>query len=197
MPTLRARFAIEAARAIPEFGSRPIQRFACHCSSWSAMPISAGAGAARVPVSLASDDLAAGNLVRWGDVEGPSIALWAPYPSRRLLSAPGVSVILDFLKEGIPKGTSEELVGVAPTRQPEMADKLSLFSLSVPELTPFATKAYQSTEKLQLLSLRTITGILFQRCLCSRQQTFTKQESTRQAEVDLHRREHQFHHPFC
>lgn len=44
--------------------------------------------------SLVAKDLAAGRLVLWGDVEGPEIALWALYPSRRLLSArvdlPGV-----------------------------------------------------------------------------------------------------------
>lgn len=39
-----------------------------------------GVGVARLPVSLVSHDLADGTLVRWGDVEGPEIALWALYP---------------------------------------------------------------------------------------------------------------------
>jgi DNA-binding transcriptional LysR family regulator len=67
-----------------------------------------GAGAARLPVSLVSDDLAAGTLVHWGDVDGADIGLWALYPSRRLLSA-RVSAFLDFLKEAFPKGTPDEL----------------------------------------------------------------------------------------
>jgi DNA-binding transcriptional LysR family regulator len=67
-----------------------------------------GAGAARLPLSLVSPDLAAGTLVRWGDVEGPETTLWALYPSRRLLSA-RVSAFLQYLKEAFPKGTPDEL----------------------------------------------------------------------------------------
>ena len=67
-----------------------------------------GVGAARLPVSLVSHDLAAGKLVHWGDVDGSEIILWALYPSRRLLSA-RVSAFLDFLKEAFPSGTPEEL----------------------------------------------------------------------------------------
>lgn len=70
--------------------------------------VRAGAGVARLPVSLASNDLAAGTLECWGDVEGPEIALWALYPSRRLLSA-RVAAFLDFLKQAFPKGAPEEL----------------------------------------------------------------------------------------
>lgn len=54
-------------------------------------------------------DLADGTLQHWGDIEGSEIALWALYPSRRLLSA-RVSAFLDFLKQAFPKGTPEELV---------------------------------------------------------------------------------------
>jgi DNA-binding transcriptional LysR family regulator len=68
----------------------------------------AGAGAARLPISLVSHDLAAGTLVHWGDLEGPDIALWTLYPSRRLLSA-RVSAFLDFLKAAFPTGAPEEL----------------------------------------------------------------------------------------
>lgn len=68
----------------------------------------AGAGAARLPISLVSRDLAAGVLVHWGDAEGPEIALWALYPSRRLLSA-RVSAFLDCLKAAFPTGAPHEL----------------------------------------------------------------------------------------
>jgi len=70
--------------------------------------VRAGVGAARLPISLVSHDLAAGKLVHWGDVDGPEIILWALYPSRRLLSA-RVTAFLDFLKEAFPSGTPEEL----------------------------------------------------------------------------------------
>jgi DNA-binding transcriptional LysR family regulator len=67
-----------------------------------------GVGTARLPLSLASQDLAAGRLVHWGDVVGPEIAIWTLYPSRRLLSR-RVSAFLDFIREAFPEGTSEEL----------------------------------------------------------------------------------------
>lgn len=67
-----------------------------------------GAGVARLPISLVAHDLTAGKLVHWGDVEGPEIALWALYPSRRLLSA-RVSAFLEYLKEYFPMGTPDEL----------------------------------------------------------------------------------------
>lgn len=67
-----------------------------------------GIGAARLPLSLVSHDLAAGRLVKWSDVDGPDIELWALYPSRRLLSA-RVSAFLDFLKKAFPMGKPEEL----------------------------------------------------------------------------------------
>jgi DNA-binding transcriptional LysR family regulator len=67
-----------------------------------------GVGAARLPVSLVTHDLAAGTLVHWGDVDGPEIALWTLYPSRRLLSA-RVSAFLDHLRVAFPRGTPDEL----------------------------------------------------------------------------------------
>jgi DNA-binding transcriptional LysR family regulator len=67
-----------------------------------------GIGAARLPLSLVSSDLTAGRLLAWGDVDGPEIALWALYPSRRLLSA-RVSAFLGHLKEAFPSGEPEEL----------------------------------------------------------------------------------------
>jgi DNA-binding transcriptional LysR family regulator len=72
--------------------------------------VRAGVGAGRLPISLVSHDLACGTLVHWGDIDGPAIALWALYPSRRLLSA-RVSAFLDYLKQAFPKGTAEELAG--------------------------------------------------------------------------------------
>ncbi|OHV80430.1 LysR family transcriptional regulator [Rhizobium sp. LCM 4573] len=70
--------------------------------------VRAGIGAARLPISLISHDIADGTLQHWGDVERPEIALWALYPSRRLLSA-RVSAFLDHLKEVFPNGTPDEL----------------------------------------------------------------------------------------
>ena len=67
-----------------------------------------GAGIARLPISLVSQDLASGRLRHWGDVEGSEIALWALYPSRRLLSA-RVSAFLDVLKQAFPEGSPDEL----------------------------------------------------------------------------------------
>ncbi|WP_026791720.1 LysR family transcriptional regulator [Pleomorphomonas oryzae] len=70
--------------------------------------VCAGVGAGRLPLSLVSHDLAAGTLVSWGDADAPDIALWALYPSRRLLSA-RVSAFLDYLKQAFPMGTPDEL----------------------------------------------------------------------------------------
>jgi DNA-binding transcriptional LysR family regulator len=76
--------------------------------------VRAGVGAARLPVSLVSHDLAAGGLVHWGDVDGPDIALWTLYPSRRLLSA-RVSAFLDHLKSAFPTGEPHELAAFIGT----------------------------------------------------------------------------------
>lgn len=70
--------------------------------------VRAGVGAGRLPISLVSHDLADGTLVNWGNIDGPEIALWTLYPSRRLLSA-RVSAFLDFLKRAFPNGTPDEL----------------------------------------------------------------------------------------
>jgi DNA-binding transcriptional LysR family regulator len=67
-----------------------------------------GVGAAQLPRSLAMHDLTAGTLVHWGDVEGSETAVWALYPSRRLLSA-RVSAFLEHLREAFPQGTADEL----------------------------------------------------------------------------------------
>lgn len=70
--------------------------------------VRAGVGAARLPISLVSRDLAAGRLTHWGDVAAPGIELWALYPSRRLLSA-RVSAFLNVLNEAFPNGSPDEL----------------------------------------------------------------------------------------
>lgn len=70
--------------------------------------VRAGVGAARLPISLVSGDIASGRLSRWGDIQGSEIGLWALYPSRRLLNA-RVSAFLDHLKSSFPNGTPDEL----------------------------------------------------------------------------------------
>lgn len=67
-----------------------------------------GVGAAQLPLSLVSQDLADGTLASWGEVDAPEIALWALYPSRRLLST-RVSAFLGYLKVAFPLGTPAEL----------------------------------------------------------------------------------------
>jgi len=70
--------------------------------------VRAGAGAARLPLSLALGDIASGRMTFWGDVAGSDISLWALYPSRRLLNA-RVSAFLELLRQSFPQGTPEEL----------------------------------------------------------------------------------------
>jgi DNA-binding transcriptional LysR family regulator len=70
--------------------------------------VRAGAGVARLPISLVGRDLTLGRLVEWGDAGAPEIVLWALYPSRRLLSA-RVSAFLDHLKAAFPTGAPDEL----------------------------------------------------------------------------------------
>lgn len=76
--------------------------------------VRAGVGAGRLPISLVSHEIADGTLVHWGDADVPGIALWALYPSRRLLSA-RVAAFLDYLNSAFPTGAPEELAAfVAP-----------------------------------------------------------------------------------
>ncbi|MBO9545801.1 LysR family transcriptional regulator [Caulobacter sp.] len=70
--------------------------------------VRAGVGIARLPISLVSHDLEAGRLASWGEITDSAIALWALYPSRRLLSA-RVAAFLDHLKAAFPTGAPEEL----------------------------------------------------------------------------------------
>ncbi|CAJ0696518.1 LysR family transcriptional regulator [Ralstonia holmesii] len=94
----------------PEGKSRIAIKPVAHLSSLIMVrdTVRLGVGAACLPVSLVAHDLEAGTLVHWGEVDGPEIALWALYPSRRLLSA-RVSAFLDHLKDAFPTGEPEEL----------------------------------------------------------------------------------------
>jgi DNA-binding transcriptional LysR family regulator len=74
-----------------------------------------GAGVARLPLSLVGGDIAKGRLIAWGDVPAAPIALWALYPSRRLLNA-RVSAFLDYLRQSFPNGTAEELAAYLDDR---------------------------------------------------------------------------------
>lgn len=76
--------------------------------------VRAGAGVARLPLSLVLGDIHAGRLVSWGDVAGSDIALWALYPSRRLLNA-RVSAFLEHLRRAFPRAAPEELAAYLDT----------------------------------------------------------------------------------
>lgn len=78
-----------------------------------------GIGAALLPLSMISKDLANGQLTVWGEFEAPEIELWALYPSRRLLSR-RVSAFLEHLRRAFPNATSGDLahfIDVEPSRQ--------------------------------------------------------------------------------
>ena len=70
--------------------------------------VRAGVGVATLPISLVSYDIGEGRLTQWGTLAAPEIAVWALYPSRRLLST-RVSAFLDHLKAAFPLGTPDEL----------------------------------------------------------------------------------------
>jgi len=92
------RVSVLTVKPVLSLASLPMVRDAVH----------RGVGAGRLPVSLVSNDIASGRLVCWGEADAPEIALWALYPSRRLLSA-RVSAFLDYLREVFPTGAPEEL----------------------------------------------------------------------------------------
>lgn len=103
---LRDRLVVVAPTGQSTLAIETVLRLSSHFMVRDAVRL--GVGAARLPLSLVSDDLAAGTLVAWGDVDGPDVALWVLYPSRRLLSA-RVSAFLGYLREAFPNGTPDEL----------------------------------------------------------------------------------------
>jgi DNA-binding transcriptional LysR family regulator len=105
-PGDRQSWTIKTTEEISTFAVEPILALSSLIMVRDA--VRAGVGVARLPISLVSHDLTDGTLLHCGDIEGSEIALWALYPSRRLLSA-RVSAFLDFLKEAFPNGTPEEL----------------------------------------------------------------------------------------
>lgn len=101
-----SRWSVETAEGPAEIAVDPVLRLSSLIMIRDA--VRAGAGAARLPLSLVSGDIAAGRLTHWGDVAGSDIALWALYPTRRLLNA-RVSAFLDFLRQSFPHAAPEEL----------------------------------------------------------------------------------------
>lgn len=63
----------------------------------------AGAGVAVLPQSAVWQQLARGELVSWGALQGPPVALWVLHTSRRLAS-PKVRAVVDFLCARYPDG---------------------------------------------------------------------------------------------
>ncbi len=105
-PSDGSRWRIEGPEGEQEIRIEPVMALSSLIMVRDA--VRAGVGAARLPISLVSHDLDDGTLVHWGDAVGPETALWALYPSRRLLGA-RVSAFLDHLKQAFPNGTPDEL----------------------------------------------------------------------------------------
>jgi DNA-binding transcriptional LysR family regulator len=63
-----------------------------------------GAGAAMMPASLIHNDIAAGALASWGEVDGRSIEVWALYPPQRHVSGK-VSAFVNMLVEHFHGGS--------------------------------------------------------------------------------------------
>ena len=101
-----ASWDLKAAKGSSRIAVEPILRMSSMIMLRDAVRVGAGVG--RLPISLVSHDIAAGRLVLWGEIDGPEIALWTLYPSRRLLSA-RVTAFLEHLKRAFPKGTPDEL----------------------------------------------------------------------------------------
>jgi DNA-binding transcriptional LysR family regulator len=99
-------WTIDAGESERKIAIDPVLRLSSLVMIWDA--VRCGTGAARLPLSLVSRDIAKGRLACWGDVVGSDIALWALYPTRRLLNA-RVSAFLDFLRHSFPEGMPEEL----------------------------------------------------------------------------------------
>ena len=64
-----------------------------------------GAGAAMMPASLIRNDIAAGTLASWGEVDGRSIEVWALYPPQRHVAgkvSAFVNMLVDHFHDGSP-----------------------------------------------------------------------------------------------
>ena len=66
----------------------------------------AGVGAALLPQSMVTDDLATGHLVSWGVAEGRQTALWALHTSRRLVSSK-ITAFLSHLEQAFPNASAD------------------------------------------------------------------------------------------
>lgn len=102
----RLTWALKTADGVEKIAVEPVLALSSMIMVRDA--VRAGVGPGRLPISLVSHDLADGTLAHWGDIDGPEIALWTLYPSRRLLSA-RVAAFLDYLKQAFPMGTPDEL----------------------------------------------------------------------------------------
>ncbi len=102
----KARWKVRATGGDSQIDFDPVLSLSSHFMVRDAVRL--GVGAACLPLSLVSHDIDTGALVHWGDIDAEDTALWALYPSRRLLSA-RVSAFLNFLKEAFPNGTPDEL----------------------------------------------------------------------------------------
>ena len=89
-----------------EIGVNPVLRLSSLIMIRDA--VRTGVGVAKLPLSLVSEDIDCGRLVPWGNVAKSEIALWALYPTRRLLNA-RVSAFLEFLRNSFPRAAPEEL----------------------------------------------------------------------------------------
>jgi DNA-binding transcriptional LysR family regulator len=64
----------------------------------------AGAGVARLPQSIAWNQLTRGELVQWGSISATEVELWVLHTSRRL-PAPKVRAFVDFMCDRYPQGS--------------------------------------------------------------------------------------------
>lgn len=97
---------LRTATGFADIATRPVIAMSSNLMVRDAVRM--GAGAARLPLSLVSKDIAQGRLVLWGELDATPLVLWALYPTRRLLSV-RVRAFLDFLARAFPAGTPEEL----------------------------------------------------------------------------------------
>ncbi|GAA0439444.1 MULTISPECIES: LysR family transcriptional regulator [Sphingomonas] len=118
-----AIWSVRAGDGLRELKVDPVMRLSSMVMIRDA--VLAGGGAARLPLSLVGRDIADGRLAHWGDVAGSDIALWALYPSRRLLNA-RVAAFLEFLRRSFPAGAPEELAAFVEGRGRDFGEAQAL-----------------------------------------------------------------------